>query len=460
MEPCSLCFIPFVIFKGKLLLLQHNIEPVFKKILNTFGTKIVAAVINFLIAVIISRVLGDDGKGTQALLLTTISFILIFSEIVCGESIVFLAPHHPFKKILVASTLWSGLIAVVMGFSIRLFYPLLEAPLVIHVAVLSFISCLSGINYRFLVGKEQIQKANYNTMLQPVLIILTLIVYYLILKRNDIYGYVIALYVAYTGTFLLGVWMLHDEYAKLPQDHDGNYREVLRDLFKYGFLNQTGHFVQFFNLRLSYYLLKSYISVGRVGVFSNALALAEAIWIISNSIALVQYARIANTDDRAYAQKLTLDLCKICLIISAAAILVLCLLPPAVYLWVFGPDFGEMAHLIRILAPGVLLYCVFLILGHYYSGIGRYQMNTFAALCGMAVTCALGFTLIPTLDVTGAAITSAVSYTVNALFLFAFFLKESHFKGRDFILTKAEFTNYFTELKSQFLNKTENEQSK
>ena len=430
----------------------------FKKILNTFGTKILAAALNLLIAIIISQTLGDTGSGTQSLILTSITFILIFSEIVCGASIVYLTPRHSFKKILVASVIWSGLIAIVMGFCIRLFYPKLDQDLVLHVAILSFISSLSNINFRLLVGKEEIQKANYNTLLQPVLLTLTLVVYYIILKHTDIYGYIIGLYAAYGGTFLLGIWMLRKEYANLRHDKDKHYGPVLKDLFKYGFLNQTGHFVQFFNLRLSYYLLDSYIGRGQVGVFSRSVSLAEAIWIISNSIALVQYARIANVDDRAYAQKLTLDLSKICLVISAVAVIVLALLPPQVYIFVFGPEFGEMTGLIRILAPGVLFYCIFLILGHYYSGIGRYQMNTFAALCGLAATCILGFTLIPRMDVTGAAITSAVSYTVNAIFLFIFFLKESHFKGKDFILRKSEVQNYIAELKQQFSKQnTENE---
>ena len=428
----------------------------FKKILKTFGTKILAAALNLLIAIIISQTLGDTGSGTQSLVLTSITFILIFSEIVCGASIVYLAPRHSFKKILVASVIWSGLIAIVMGFCIRLFYPGLESNLTIHVAVLSFISSLSNINFRLLVGKEEIKKANYNTLLQPVLLTLTLVVYYIILKRTDIYGYIIGLYAAYGGTFLLGVWMLRKEYANLRHDKDKEYGPVLKDLFKYGFLNQTGHFVQFFNLRLSYYLLDSYIGRGQVGVFSRSVSLAEAIWIISNSIALVQYARIANADDRAYSQKLTLDLSKICLVISALAVIVLALLPPQVYTFVFGPEFGEMASIIRILAPGVLFYCIFLILGHYYSGIGRYQMNTFAALCGLAATCILGFTLIPRYNVTGAAITSAVSYTVNAIFLFVFFLKESHFKGRDFILRKSEVQNYIAELKQQFSKQNTN----
>ena len=421
-----------------------------------------AAALNFLIAIIISRTLGDTGSGTQSLVQATITFILIFSEIVGGASIIYLAPRHSFKKMLVASVLWAGLIAVVMGFGIWLFYPKLESELVYHVAILSFISSLSNINFRFLVGKEEIQKANYNTLLQPVILTLVLVIYYFVLKKSDehVWGYIIGLYAAYGGTFLLGVWMLRKEYAQIPHDKNRNYGPVLKDLFKYGFLNQTGHFVQFFNLRLSYFLLDSYIGRGEVGVFSRSVSLAESIWIISNRIALVQYARIANADDRAYSQKLTLDLSKICLLVSAVAIAVLCLLPAEFYIFVFGKDFGEMPHLIRILAPGILFYCVFLILGHYYSGIGRYQMNTFAALCGLVSTFVCGFTLVPKYNVTGAAITSAVSYTVNAVFLFVFFVKESRFKGKDFILKKDEIQNYIAGLKQQFLKQTvENEQT-
>ncbi len=423
----------------------------FKKIINTFGTKIIAALLNLLIAIVISRTLGDMGKGVQSLMLTTITFILIFSEIVCGESVVFLTSRHSFSKIFVPSVLWSLLISVVMGVGMLLVPSGMSADIVLHVALLSFIACASAVNFRFLIGKEEIKKANYNTLLQPVLIVTTVVVYYVLLRKNDIYGYIIALYVAYIGSFLLGVWMLREEYRQMQFFPLTAYKQVLSDLFKYGFLNQTGHFVQFFNLRLNYYLLYAYMDEGRVGVYSNAVSLAEAVWIVSNSIALVQYARISNTNDRAYAQQLTLQLCKICLLVSACIVMVLALLPAQLYTLIFGSDFVEMASTIRLLAPGVLLYCIFLILGHYYSGTGRYQMNTFAALCGLVVTCLLGFTLIPRMDIHGAAITATVAYSVNALFLLVFFLRETHLPWKSFLLTKAELRMYVAECKNYFL---------
>lgn len=423
----------------------------FGKILNTFGTKIVVAFFNLAIAIIISQVLGDSGKGVQSLILTNISFILIFSEIVCGASLVFLTSRYSFSKLWLLSMLWALLIAGIMGVIMLVFNMGLDPVLVLHTSVLSFISSFASINFRFLLGKEEVKKANYNTLLQPFVLVVTLVVYYLLLGRRDIYGYVIGLYLAYFSSSVLGVCQLREEYAALTVFPFSEYHETLKALFKYGFLNQTGHFVQFFNLRLSYYLLNAFVDASQVGVYSNAVSLAEALWIISNSIALVQYARISNSTDKIYNQRLTLDLAKLCFVVALPAVVALALLPASFFKFIFGPEFGLMATLIRILAPGVLLYSLFLILGHYYSGSGRYFMNTIAALCGLVITLTCGFTLIPRYAAQGAAITASLAYSMNAVFLIIYFLRESQFRMRDFLLTPSELKKYITEIKYHYL---------
>ena len=423
----------------------------FGKILNTFGTKILVAIINLTIAILISQVLGDNGKGVQSLVLTNISFILIFSEIVCGASLVYLTSRHSFSKLWLPSILWALLMAAVMGLIISLLTPGLDFSLAVHTAILSFVSSFANIHFRILIGKEEVKKANANTLLQPFMLLLTLVVYYLLLGKRDIFGYIIALYVAYLSSSILGFFQLREEYKSLRWYPFGEYKEALKDLFKYGFLNQTGHFVQFFNLRLSYYLLNAYVDTAHVGVYSNSVSLAESIWIISNSIALVQYARISNSTDKEYNQKLTLNLGKICFVISLAAVVVLALLPSSLYTFVFGPEFGEMSHIIRILAPGVLCYSIFLILGHYYSGSGRYFMNTLAALCGLLATLVGGFILVPRMATTGAAITASVAYSLNAVFLLVCFLRESSFKPKELWLTPSELKEYFVEIKNHYL---------
>lgn len=424
----------------------------FKKIINTFGTKFLGAVLNFAIAAVISQAVGDVGKGEQALMLTTITFILIFSEIVSGSSIVYLAPKHDFSKLVLPSYLWSILVGLVSAAVIPLFYHDMSAFIVLNVGVLSIFASLSGVNTSILIGRERVQAANYVNLWQPVAILITLCICYFCFDMLNITAYIIALYVAYGGSWLLGGILLHKDFRYFRFFSFSEYKNVLKDLFKYGFLNQTGHFVQFFNLRLSYYLLNTYVDVGSTGVFSNAVSLAEAVWIISRSIAIVQYARIANSGDGDYARKLTLDLAKICFLLSLVAMVLLACFPVAFFTWFFGPEFGAIPSIIRILVPGTLLYSIFLIIGHYYSGIGKYQMNTFAAICGLLFTFVCGYTLIPTYGIYGASITTTCAYASNAVFMAVFFWKRCHLTLRDCAISFRDCKNYYL-ISKEYLQK-------
>ncbi|MBP5400840.1 MAG: polysaccharide biosynthesis C-terminal domain-containing protein [Bacteroidales bacterium] len=422
----------------------------FRKIINTFGTRLLGAILNFLIAVVISQTVGDVGKGEQALLLMDITFVLIFSDIISGSSIVYLAPKHNFSKIVMPAYLWSLLIGL---FSIVMF-PLVGGEitwtLAANVGILSVLSSLASVNTSVLIGRERVNAANAVNLWQPVTLLLTLLVCYYGFGMLNLNAYIIALYVAYGGSWIFGIILLHNEFKEFTFYSFNEYKVVVKDLFKYGILNQSGHLVQFINLRLGFYLLQRYVDTGSTGVFSNAVALAEAVWLVSRSIALVQYARIANSDDLDYSRRLTLDLSKICLAFSSLGIIVLALLPACFHQWLFGPEFGTLPILIRILAPGALMYTLSIMMEHFFSGIGRYQMDIYAALCGLVFTFALGFTLIPRYGIYGAAITSSVSYAANAVFMLIAFFRKGNFRIVDLFISKKNISEFVQIIKNQY----------
>jgi len=310
--------------------------------------------------------------------------------------------------------------------------------------ILSILASLNAINTSILMGKEKIRTTNYINLLQPALIFATLCVCYLFAGNKSIYPYIFGLYVSYGSCWLVGIVALRKEYLNIVFFKLKEYKLIVVDLFKYGFLNQCGFCVQFINLRLSYYLLKIYADTGKVGVFSNAVSLGEAVWLISGSIALVQYARIANTNDGKYAQLLTLRLAKICFLLSFLLVLCLMCLPSAFFAFVFGAEFVELSSVIRLLAPGVLCYSVFLILGHFFSGIGKFHVNMYASIAGLPFTLLLGFVLIPKMNIYGAAITSSLSYIATTVFILLIFLKHTHFKFSNLRLTKTEIKDFYS----------------
>ena len=415
------------------------------KIINTLGTKILSAIFNLAIAIVISQYLGDVGKGKQSLFLLSVTFILIFSDIISGRSIVYLTPKHSFSKIIFPSFLWSVLVGIVAAAGIYLFgFGInVENSMIVHLGGISILVSLNSINVSVLMGKERMKAANYITLLQTVFSLATLCVCYIFAGNKTIYPYIFSLYISYGSCWLIGIIALQKDYFNIQFFKVKEYKNIVADLFKYGFLNQCGICIQFINLRLGYYLLDIYTDTGKVGVFSNAASLGEGICLVSSSIALVQYARIANTNDGKYAQSLTFQLTKICFVISLCLVLCLMCLPSAFFVFVFGTEFSELSSVIRLLSPNVVCFSVFLVLTNFFSGIGKYQINMYASMVGFIFAVLLGFILIPRYNIYGAAITTSVSVMATTVFILIIFLKHTHLKPSNLLLTKIEIKEFY-----------------
>jgi O-antigen/teichoic acid export membrane protein len=289
-----------------------------------------------------------------------------------------------------------------------------------------------------LIGKEKIKAANLVSLLQPMIIICSLLASFLLFDERTISAYIRALYIAYGGSLLVSMFYMQKTFGPISRHQLPEYFTVMRELFRLGYMNQLAHITQMLSFRLSYYFLEIYHGEASVGIYSNGIQIMESIWLISKSISLVQYARIANTDDKAYSQLLSVRLLKVSFVFSLLCILPLILLPESFYLWLFGQGFVGVKEVIYILAPGVLIYNISLILGHYFSGTGKYYVNTIASTAGLAVSLLLFILLIPQYVETGAGVAASISYAVTSLVVLIFFIRESNMGVEFFNITKGD----------------------
>jgi O-antigen/teichoic acid export membrane protein len=403
---------------------------VLKKILNTFGTRLASAILNLLIAIIVSQFLGPEGKGEQGIILATIAYILVFSNLFGGSAIVYLVPRFPTAVILTPAYVWTLITSIGFYFLLNAF-ELVQGPFILHVCVLSAISAFTAINTAVLIGKEKIARANLIAFIQPLIITLTLVVLFLGLNLNSISSYIISLYISIGIAFVVSLIYLSKNTEKFKFEKPIVYVTIITQLFKYGLLNQLAHIFQLLSFRMSFYWLELTYSSAEVGVYSNGTSLVESIWLISRSISLVQYARIANTDDRPYAQKLSLQLTYASLALSIIPLLILVLLPPAFFAALYGEGFAEVGVVIATLAPGVLFFNIALIIGHYFSGIGKYHINTLSSFVGLLVAVGVFSLLIPAYGIEGAGWGTSISYLSTCLILIWFFAKESQISFRE-----------------------------
>ena len=409
----------------------------FRSILNTFGTKSATAVINLLIAIALSRYLGAAGKGEQSLIITTIAFILVFANLVGGATLVYLTPRHRASVLLIPSYLWTLFVSILAYVILALFH-VVEKQYILHICILALLNSYVSIHSSLLIGKEKIAAANMLNLIQPLITVITLMVLFAAFKKADISSYIISLYLAFGISLVISVFMVIKWFGRdIVPSSEGSV-QVVRDLIRFGFLNQVAHITQMLSFRLSYYVLAHYHGDAALGIYSNGISLAESIWLISKSISMVQYARIANTEDREYSRQLTARLVKVSLVASVVLLIPLLAFPSEVYRLIFGQEFGDVKNVIWTLAGGVLIYNISILTGHYFSGTGRYHINAITSTLGLVFSIILYYTMIPAWGMYGAGIGTSLSYLLTTSILVFLFYRESTIKTGMFSFNKED----------------------
>ncbi|MBU8892751.1 MAG: polysaccharide biosynthesis C-terminal domain-containing protein [Bacteroidales bacterium] len=406
-----------------------------KQIVNTFITKILSGILNLIIAIIISNYLGAEGKGSQGLILTTISVFIILTGIIGSGGLTYLIPRLHFSLLIIPSYLWS----ITISFAALLFMSIthiVSNEYVTHVVVLTLILSVSSINNSILHAKKSIKEVNYVSLSQVIITLLLILFLIVYKKRLEVNSYITALYFGYGISALLSykfTWKYYiNSVYKFPAY---KYFIGIKKHFKYGGYNQLDILAQVLSFRLAYYFLSYFTNISEVGIYSNAVSIIEAIWIISRSIAYVQHSWIVNSKDKKYTIILSLKFIKLAGFLACIAIIILIIIPSGFYEFVFGHEFGSMQKVILFLSPGVLFFSISFIISSYFSGTGKHYINSISSVVGLLVIIISLLILTPAYGIIGAGIAASLSYFATTLIKVLSFIKISKVKFVQFLPT-------------------------
>jgi O-antigen/teichoic acid export membrane protein len=383
------------------------------KIIVTFLARFGSAVAAFAIAIILSQFLGTEGKGKAALLILNISFINLFTNIMGGAALVYLAPRFHSFTLLLVSYIWIPLITGVLG--ILYYYSgYTFTSLDIHTFILSIILGWFNTNTNLLLGKQKTHIFNILSVIQVfITLIYLLIAFYGSIGAQQYSDYITALYIGYGVSFLAS-------FIYTTKEFDGGlkltrFSEVLRRYVWHGGYIQLANLGQLLIYRASFYMIGYFHTLSPLGIYSNAIAIAESIWIVSRSISTILYSEIANEKDINVSKQNTIRLRKTNLLISIGLVATVCFLPDSFYTYLFGRDFKGLQEIIWALAPGIVAFSYANLNSHFFSGIGKNHINTIISFSGFGLTAIIGIALIPSYSTIGAAITASLVYIITAI---------------------------------------------
>ena len=193
-------------------------------------------------------------------------------------------------------------------------------------------------------------------------------------------------------------------------------KDSLKEMLHYGAFMQLSTLVSTLNKRLSLYLLNTHCAEKSIGVYASGTQVTEGVNIVGQSIGLVEFSALSNTENKQRASQLTLRFMKIAILLTFTALLVICLLPTVFFELLFSEEFADIRPVILLMAPGIVFFSAHTVLANYFSGTGKPKYNLYASLIGLSVTLVSAFILIPLLGIRGAAITTTLTY--SALFVY------------------------------------------
>jgi O-antigen/teichoic acid export membrane protein len=414
-----------------------------RKIVGTISARVMIALITLATILINGWYLGADKVGTISLIILAITLIQLLNNFVGGGALVYLLPRTDLITLFVPASLWS-LITSISGAFLLDFFNMIPTGFFWHVVVLSLILSLTSVNFMILMGQERIKVYNIISLIQAISFFMVLLFYLFLLQKREVISYLISLYASYLFAFTASLTMI------LSNVKWGKFKGmagVLKEIFHYGSIMQTGNILQFFNYRLSYYFIEIFMSRAALGVYSVGVQLSESVWLVSRSIAMVQYTRISNEKDTNYAARITLSLTKVSFLITMICLLLLISLLILFFPLIFTLEFSSVKIIMASLSIGIVTFSVSIILSPYFSGIGKPVHNTISAAIGLLFTLISGWLLIPRFGFIGAGLSATISYSVATLYQFIVFGKLSGMKPVDFLMTRSDIDRFISEVK-------------
>jgi O-antigen/teichoic acid export membrane protein len=404
--------------------------------LQTYGTQLAAAVLSLANVLIIARALGAEGRGHVAFLTAVAWLAANLATLGVQEANANLAASDPATRRSLATNsvvLSAALGALTIGALAALIevFPAVagESDPALRWLTFAFLPVIVlQVLLRFLVQADYgFTVTNVAYLLAPVINVTV----------NGLFVLTGALSVGTAvGVWLAGqtletailAWYVARRLAGFGRPDPALARRALG----FGARAHVGRIMQLGNYRLDQWLLGAIAGPRELGLYSVAVAWAEALWYLPTALASVQRPALVRAV-QAEAVHLAARVFRVASLATAAAAVGVVAAAPLLCVVVFGEEFRGSINDLRLLAAGAFGMVALKLLGNALVARGHPTLQSAAIGAGFVCTLVLDIVLIPPLGGTGAALASTLAYTAAGIVVVTIFLRTLEGRAADLV---------------------------
>jgi O-antigen/teichoic acid export membrane protein len=197
---------------------------------------------------------------------------------------------------------------------------------------------------------------------------------------------------------------------------------LMRRTLAFGLKTHAGRIMLLGNYRLDQWILGAISGARELGLYSVAVAWAEALWYLPTAVKFVQRPFLVRSG-RLDAVRQAAAGFRAATLATIGLGLAMVVAAPFLCVTIFGGKFRGSVVELRILVIGALGVLALTILGNALVAQRRPFLSSISLASGFACTLALDIILIPPYAGTGAAVASSIAYTVAGFAMSIFFVR-------------------------------------
>lgn len=392
----------------------------------TYGAQLGAAVLSLVSVLIVARALGAEGRGHVAFL-TAITFLTanLATFGVQEANGNFAASHPQLRRPLATNAailsllLGGGAVAVLLGLIAIVPGIAGDSDPTLRLIAFAFIpAILLQVFLRFLVQADYgFMVTNAAYVLAPTLNVLGNGLFYAlgILSVSSAVGWWLA---GQTLETVLLAWYVQRRLAGFGRPDLGLARRTLT----FGARAHPGRIMLLGNYRLDQWLLGAIAGPRELGVYSVAVAWAEALWYLPTALAAVQRPDLVRAAKRE-ASRVAARIFRAAMLVTAVCALVMFVAAPILCTTIFGEEFRDSVGMLRVLVFAAFGVGAVKLLGSALVTQGRPGLQSAAIGAGFVLSVVLDVILIPPFGGQGAAFAAAIAHSTAGAVVCAIFLR-------------------------------------
>lgn len=385
--------------------------------LETFALRLLVVAVAFFSTVLVSRLLGPEGRGLYYVPLVAAGVLIAVAKLGLEQANVYLYATRgvALKRLAAQNAVVALLIGAIASVVLVAAPPLLPAVFADVPWVLVLVAALTipfSVHTQFTAGLQNVSGQvtwQFTAALLAGIVQLAVLGVLAVVDAISVGSVMLATLAGAVLAWALTLMRSGMTYL-LPRWDVA----LLRESLSQSLVLHVGMLLFFLHLRVDMFMLKGMSGAYAVGQYSLAVVLAETVLIAPDSISIALLPRQMSTSvrDAAVVALRAVRLSAVLGLLIAAGWVAL---GPTLIRIVFGPDFLPAFEPLAVLLPGMIFLGMQRACGPPVLRLGRPERIGLIYGITLALNVLLNMALIPSLGATGAAVASTLSYSLGSV---------------------------------------------